>query len=83
MAETPLVDLLTSGEIANRLGVSRIHIRYAILKSEVRPVRRVGLIRMFSEHDIPKIEAAVKTIRPQKRRWDDPTYPAGEPVDNL
>jgi len=54
--------LLTLGEIAERLDISTHRLKYAIDRYKIKPTRRVGIIRVWREDDIPLIKSAIARI---------------------
>jgi hypothetical protein len=54
------VGLITSGEIADRLGVQLWRVQLAINKGLIRPAGRVGRNRVFHEHDLAAIADALR-----------------------
>ncbi len=63
MADTlNLSDCLTLGQIADRLGVTSHRIAYAVTQYNIHPSGRVGILRVWSIEDLPRIESALKRI---------------------
>jgi DNA-binding transcriptional MerR regulator len=60
--QEPTPHLMTIGEIAERLDVSMHRLKYAIDQYKITPDRRVGIIRVWSEHKLPLIENALAKI---------------------
>jgi DNA-binding transcriptional MerR regulator len=60
--------LMTIGELAERLDVSTHRIKYAIDQYRIKPTRRVGIIRVWSENAIPQIENALDCISRKRSR---------------
>jgi DNA-binding transcriptional MerR regulator len=58
----PSPQLLTLGEISERLGVSTHRLKYAIEQYKIPPTRRVGIIRVWSDDKIPLIQKALAQI---------------------
>lgn len=52
--------LLTLGQIARRLGEPTHRVKYAIERHQIEPIRRAGIIRMFSPDQLAQIEAALR-----------------------
>ena len=65
-----MVDLLTLGDIARRLGVRRAQLQYAVEKVGIRERGRAGILRLFSPDQIPVIEAALGTVRSRRRKTE-------------
>ena len=59
--------MFTVGDIARRLQVSRARVAYAVEKLGVHERTRAGILRLFSEDQLPVIEAAIKTVRDRRR----------------
>lgn len=55
--------MLTVGDVARRLRVSRASVSYAVEKCGVQERSRAGILRLFSEDQLPVIEAAIATVR--------------------
>ena len=60
-------NLLTLSQLARRLNVSQHRVKYAIETHGVRPFTRVGIIRVWTEDAIPRIEEALRQISQNKR----------------
>lgn len=54
--------LLTLGQLAERLDVSTHRLKYAIDQYRIAPATRVGIIRVWSEDAIPLIQSALSRI---------------------
>lgn len=63
-----MTDVLTLGDVARRLGVARTRVDYAIAKVGIRERGRAGVLRLFSEDQVPVIEAALSTVRENRPR---------------
>ena len=50
--------LLTVGDVARQLGLPRARLDYAIDKAGIRERGRAGILRLFSEDQVPVIAAA-------------------------
>lgn len=62
--------LLTLGQLAKRLNVSIHQLKYAIEQNNIEPVTRVGIIRVWSEENIPLIESALRRIAGRRnQQW--------------
>lgn len=53
----------TTGQIAERFGSPRYRIEYVITSRRIKPVRRLGIIRLFDHTAIIQIKAALREIR--------------------
>lgn len=58
--------LLTLGQLSERLDVASHRIKYAIDQYRIEPTMRVGIIRVWSENDIPRIKSALSRIAANK-----------------
>ena len=58
-----MAQMLTTGEIAKKTGASRAQVDYAIEKAGISERARAGIIRLFSNDQLPAIEAAIASIR--------------------
>ncbi len=65
---TAMTDLLTVGDVARRLGVPRARIDYAMEKAGIQERSRAGILRLFSEDQLPVIRAALNTVRTRAQR---------------
>lgn len=54
--------LLTLGQIAQQLGVSIHRAKYAIESYRIEPVTRIGIMRVWSEDDLPRIKSAIARV---------------------
>ena len=54
--------LFTLGQLAERLDVSTHRLKYAVDQYRIVPVGRVGIIRVWSEDQIPSIRSALARI---------------------
>ncbi len=55
------MNLLTTGEIANRLKVDRDQVSYALRKTKAKPVGRAGLVRIFPESALGEVEKFINS----------------------
>lgn len=63
MSDTPSVaDCLTVGQIAERLGVTSNRVSYAVAQYRIKPAGRVGILRVWSADDLPRIKSALARI---------------------
>ena len=62
MTETGTPTLLTLGQLAGRLDVSTHRLAYAIAQYPVKPRMRIGITRVWSEEDIPRIESSLARV---------------------
>lgn len=60
--------VLTVGQIADQLGQPPSRVAYLIAKHRIKPVGRVGIIRLFSEQQIEAIRRSLQEL--QSRRED-------------
>ena len=51
---------LTIPEIARQIGEPVHRVTYAIMRYDIRPAMRAGIIRLFSMEQLPTIEAALR-----------------------
>ena len=58
----------TIGQIARQLGVARSRLDYAVSKIGLQERGRAGIIRLFSQDQIPVMRAALETVRPHRTR---------------
>lgn len=56
-------ELLTIGQIADRLSEPPSRVAYMIAKHRMKPVRRVGIIRLFSEQQVQAIREGLFNIQ--------------------
>lgn len=54
--------LLTLGQLAQQLGVSIHRVKYAIESYRIEPVTRIGIMRVWSEDDLPRIKSAISRV---------------------
>jgi hypothetical protein len=47
--------VLTAGQIAEQLGLPSARIAYIITRHRLKPVARVGIIRLFNEEQVQRI----------------------------
>ena len=59
---------LTTGQIAKRHGVPRYQIEYIIESRGIEPVRRIGIVRLFSRDAQARIKDALDVINARKAR---------------
>ena len=55
--------MMTLGECARRLGVQRTALQYAVEKAGIGERGRAGILRLFSEDQLPVMKAALGTVR--------------------
>lgn len=60
--------LFTLGQLAERLGVPVHRLKYAIDQHCIHPVMRVGILRVWSEDEIPLMRRALARIAENRRR---------------
>lgn len=56
-------ELLTLGQVSNRLDVPQHRVKYAISMAQIEPVARVGILRVFSPNQLLQIETAIRAVR--------------------
>ncbi len=59
--------VLTVGQIADRLGQSPSRVAYLIAKHRLKPVGRVGIIRLFSEQQTEAIQESIQGLHSRRR----------------
>ena len=65
--------LLTLGQLRDELetrgfpGLSVHQVKYAVERHRIEPVARVGIIRVWSEEAIPKVQTALDRIAEKRR----------------
>ncbi len=59
---------MTTGQIAKRYGVPRYQIDYIIESRGIEPVRRIGIVRLFSRDAQARIKDALDVIIARKAR---------------
>jgi hypothetical protein len=67
---TPAGQFLTLGQLADRLDTSTHRVKYAVDQYRIAPRTRVGIVRCWSEDDLPAIRSALTRIaQNRKGRW--------------
>ena len=61
-------DFLTLGQLAERLGVSSHRLKYPIYQYRVKPRFRIGITRVWSEDDLPRIRSALNRVASNRRQ---------------
>ena len=56
-------ELLTIGQIADRLSEPPARVAYIVSKYRLKPVQRVGIIRLFSEEQVKAIKQGLYGIQ--------------------
>lgn len=56
------VEYLTLGEVARRLGENDNRVKYAIGAYRIEPTARVGILRCWTEDDLPRIKSALARV---------------------
>lgn len=56
-------NLLTASQIADRLGEPPQRVTYIIRKYRLKPVQRIGIIRLFDEEQIKAIKQGLYEIQ--------------------
>ncbi|MDD5011821.1 MAG: hypothetical protein PHQ00_06835 [Phycisphaerae bacterium] len=59
----PGIDLLTASQIAEHLGEPPQRVTYIIRKHRIKPVARIGIIRLFSHYEINAIKQGLHNIQ--------------------
>jgi len=68
-------DLLTIGQIADRLEEPPARVGYIISKYRLKPVRRVGIIRLFGEQQVEAIRQGLYNIQIHTTKGVQPCTP--------
>lgn len=55
--------LKTIGDIAKALGIPKHRVTYAVDKAGVEPVARAGILRLFGDTEVARIQRALEQIR--------------------
>ena len=58
-----LANLLTASQIADQLAEPPQRVAYIIRKHRLKPVQRVGIIRLFSQHQVEAIRQGLFGIQ--------------------
>lgn len=58
------MEVITTGVIAEKLGVDRDEVAYALRKGKVKPIGRAGIVRLYG----PETIDVVKMVLASKRR---------------
>ena len=53
---------LTLGQIAARLGVTTHRVKYAVDQYGIAPTMRIGILRCWTEDDLPRVESALQRV---------------------
>jgi hypothetical protein len=61
-------NLYTASQIADRLGEPPQRITYIIRKYRLKPVQRIGIIRLFSEEQVKAIKQGLYGIQIRSER---------------
>ena len=56
-------DLLTLGQLAERVGATTHQTKYAVDQYRIEPAGRVGILRVWTEEAIPLVKGALTRIR--------------------
>jgi len=59
--------LLTLGQLSEHLNVASHRLKYAIDQHRIAPAMRVGIIRVWSESDLPQIKRALAQVAANRR----------------
>ena len=60
-------ELLTLGQVAERLGEPIHRVKYAIDSYRIKPVTRIGILRCWAEDDLPQIRSALARVASNRR----------------
>lgn len=60
--------VLTVGQIADRLGESPSRVAYVISRGRLKPLGRVGIIRLFSEEQVEVIQQSIERLQSRTMR---------------
>ena len=61
------MDIMTVGDIAQKLKVDRDAVSYAIRKTNTRPVGRAGIVRLFSDTAVEAVSEFINSKRQSKK----------------
>ena len=61
-------ELLTVGQIAERLNEPPARVAYIISKYHIKPVKRIGIFRLFGEAEISRIVSGLFNIQIRRDR---------------
>ena len=67
MTSITVDELMTPGDIATALGEPIGRIRYIIESRRLTPVRRAGIVRMFSGEVVEAIRAEIQAMNQRRR----------------
>ena len=70
MTET---NLLTAGQIADILAEPPQRVSYVIRKYRLKPVSRVGIIRLFGQHQVEAIRQGLFGLQTKSSKLQEPT----------
>ncbi len=59
----------TIGDLSRRFNVSRPQIKYALEAYRIEARQRVGIVRVWSDVDLPTIESALKRIAERRASY--------------
>lgn len=62
--------LLTLGQLAAILQIPNHRLKYAIDQHHITPAMKVGILRVWTEADIPEIKRALEHVAANRRRSD-------------
>lgn len=60
------MEVITTGVIAERIGVDRDEVAYALRKAKVAPIGRAGIVRLFEPE---AIEIVKQTLASKRKRF--------------
>lgn len=69
---TALSEVLTLGQIAVRLETSTHKVKYAVERYRIRPIGRVGILRVWSAASLPAVRNALEEIAAKRRKTVEP-----------
>ena len=60
-------EYLTLGQLAERLDVTTHRLKYALDQYRVRPRMRVGITRVWTQEDLPRIKSALARVAANRK----------------
>jgi hypothetical protein len=61
------MDIVTVGDIANKLNVDRDAVSYAVRKANIQPLGRAGIVRLFSGTAVETVKDFISSKRQSGR----------------
>lgn len=61
-------EMMTIGQIADNLNEPTPRITYAISKYKIKPIRRVGILRIFQTSQLPEIKQCLSKLQKRRKR---------------